>query len=168
MNNENEKKFVNSKLFFWVRFVIYVLTMFLIPAAFLVIKFKLFQKITAFQIGGWGVVFFLTFGFGFIYLINQVKKGLPFCYLTQILKGLTRIFIPLLVLTGILFLLQNNIKDVLLFMYVLLPCEFVAIFVNPLPSWAYHNKLGEEGYKLKTVLKSAGLFDFFNKKDKNQ
>ena len=167
--NENKKEpFVNSKLFFWIRFGLYALFMFIIPAAFLFVKFKLFQKITAFQIGGWGVVFILIVGFGMIKLVKEVKRGLPFCYATQVLNGTLKVLLPLTLCTLILYVMQDNVKDVLIMMYILIPCELVAILVNPLPRWAYDNKLGEEGYKMKTVLESAGLFDFFKKQDKGQ
>ena len=162
------KEKANSKLVFWIRFVLYVLFMFIIPAAFLFIRFKLFHKITAFQIGGWGVVFILIVGFGMIKLIKEVKRGLPFCYATQILNGTLKTILPLVLLTLIIYIMQDHVKEMLQVMYVLIPCELVAILVNPLPKWAYDNKLGEEGYKMKTVLQSAGLFDFFKKEDKKQ
>ena len=50
------------------------------------------------------------------------------------------------------------------FMVVLTSCQFLALLVNPIPKWAYENHLGEEGYKLKTVLQSAGLI----KKEENK
>ena len=133
MEENKKEKFVNSKLFFWIRFGLYALFMFIIPAAFLFVKFKLFQKITAFQIGGWGVVFILIVGFGMIKLVKEVKKGLPFCYATQVLNGTLKVLLPLTLCTLILYVMQDNVKDVLIMMYVLIPCELVAILVNPLP-----------------------------------
>lgn len=152
-----------SKKQFWIRLPLYALFLFIIPAVFLIIRFKLFQKINSINIGGWGIVTILLVSFGFIKLMKEAKKGLPFCYLNQIITGLTKVVVPLLVLTVIIYLGKDSINHILQFLYVLIPCQFIAILLNPIPKWAYENKLEEDGYKLKTILKSAGL----TKKEEN-
>ena len=155
-----------SKKEFWIRLPIYALFLFVIPAVFLIIRFNLFQKISALNIGGWGIVAILVVGLGFIKMMKEVKKGLPFCYLNQVITGLYKVIIPLLLLTFIIYFSKDSIKHILQFLLVLIPSEFVAILVNPIPRWAYENKLEEDGYKLKQILKSAGLSK--HEENKNQ
>ena len=155
-----------SKKEFWIRLPIYALFLFVIPAVFLIIRFNLFQKISALNIGGWGIVAILIVGLGFIKMMKEVKKGLPFCYLNQVITGLYKVIIPLLLLTFIIYFSKDSIKHILQFLVVLIPSEFVAILVNPIPRWAYENKLEEDGYKLKQILKSAGLSK--HEENKNQ
>lgn len=155
-----------SKKEFWIRLPIYALFLFVIPAVFLIIRFNLFQKISALNIGGWGIVAILVVGLGFIKMMKEVKKGLPFCYLNQVITGLYKVIIPLLLLTFIIYFSKDSIKHILQFLVVLIPSEFVAILVNPIPRWAYENKLEEDGYKLKQILKSAGLSK--HEENKNQ
>lgn len=146
-----------SRKQFWIRLPIYALFLFVIPAAFLIIRFKLFQKISALNIGGWGIVTILLVGFGFMKMMKEVKKGLPFCYLNQVVTGLYKVIVPLLVLTFVIYIGKDSVNHILQFLFVLVPCEFIAILINPLPRWAYENHLEEDGYKLKQILKSAGL-----------
>lgn len=173
MDNENEqvpeteekkKKVDKKKVIFWARLFGYIAFMIFVPATFLIIRFGLFQKINKIQIGGWGAVCILIVFFGFLKLMKEVKKGLPFCYLTQVLTGLIKIVMPLLAVTIIIFMLQNNIKEMLQVMYVLVPSEFIAVLINPLPQWEHDNKLDEEGRNLKTILQSAGLIKKEEKK----
>ena len=146
-----------SKKQFWIRLPIYALFLFIIPAAFLIIRFKLFQKISSISIGGWGIVTIMLVAFGFMKMMKEVRKGLPFCYLNQIVTGLYKTIVPLLALTFIIYLGKDSVNHILQFLCVLVPSEFIAILVNPIPRWAYENKLEEDGYKLKQILKSAGL-----------
>ena len=63
-----------SKKQFWIRLPIYALFLFVIPAAFLIIRFKLFQKISALKIGGWGIVTILLVGVGFMKMMKEVVR----------------------------------------------------------------------------------------------
>ena len=153
-----------SKKEFWIRFPIYLLFYLILPAGYLLFRFNLFKKITAYSIGGWGLLFIFFVTIALIKLIRTVRKGLPFCYTTQILNGLCKVIVPLAGITAGLYLMRNAMPQMIEFMVVLTSCQFVALLVNPIPRWAYENHLGEEGYKLKTVLQSAGLI----KKEENK
>lgn len=153
-----------SKKEFWIRFPIYLLFYLILPAGYLLFRFNLFKKITTYSIGGWGLIFIFFGTISLIRLIRAVRKGLPFSYMSVVLTGLCKSIIPLAGITVGLYLMRNAMPQMIEFMVVLTSCQFLALLINPIPRWAYENHLGEEGYKLKTVLQSAGLI----KKEENK
>lgn len=149
-----------SKKQFWIRFSFYVLFGLIIPMVFLVWRFKLFRKISAISVGGWGITVVIFSILFMIKLAKQVKKGLPFCFVSQLLNGLIKVILPLFMALLCLYFIRNYISEVMEFLVVLILSESVAIAVNPFPSWVHCNKLKEDETNFKIFI------DMFQKKDK--
>jgi len=59
----------------------------------------------------------------------------------QILQGIIKLILPLLLLLVSLVWLGDNISILKEALYVIIPCELVAIIVNPLPKWCFDNNV---------------------------
>lgn len=143
-----------SKKEFWIRLFFYIIFGGIIPFVFLVWRFDLFSKVNSVSIGGWGIVAITFIGIFFIKLMKSVKKGLPFSYATQIIEGICKVIIPLLIAAFCCYYLEDLMYQVFQFICVLIVSETIAILVNPIPQWAHDNKISEEQQSLKTLISS--------------
>ena len=158
-----------SKKMFWVRLLAYVVVGGLLPLTFIAFRFDLFEKVSTLSISGWTLISMLTvfIVFSFVFfmkLVKGVRDGLPFSYGTQLLNGLYKVIIPMLMAALILYYLKDSVDKVIQLFVVAIPCEMVAIAINPIRTWAHDNKLDEQGTNLRTVLESAGLIKKEGKK----
>lgn len=144
-----------SKKEFWIRLSFYIFFGLIIPGAFLIWRFHLFEKVSSLTIGGWGVVFILFVGIFFIKLMKAIKKGLPFSLFTQCIEGICKVILPLLISLLILYLLQNSIKELMQVLGVFIICEMFAIPLNPLPKWGHINNIKEDESRLKSLFKKG-------------
>lgn len=148
---------MNNKKIFWIRFFIYVLFGLIIPVTFLIIRFKLFQKISSISIGGWGIVVILIV-FGFVVkMLKSIKKGLPFSLATQIISGYLKIVLPLLIAALVVNALKNCVNELIQFLVVLIICEAIAVPANPFPKWIHDNKLEEQENQTRKIFETLGL-----------
>jgi uncharacterized protein YacL len=147
---------------FWTRLSFYILFAWVIPATFLIYRFNLFSKVDSISIGGWGIVFIVFTGVFFSKLLKAIRNGLPFSMATQILTGIVKSIIPLIIACFASYYLRNCMTEVFQFLVVVTLCQIVAIVVNPLPQWAHENKLEEGKSTMKELFESLGMI---NKKD---
>ena len=59
----------------------------------------------------------------------------------QILQGVIKLILPLLLFLIILIFMKDNIKLMIESLLVIIPCEIIAIVVNPLPKWCFENNV---------------------------
>lgn len=59
----------------------------------------------------------------------------------QILQGIIRLILPLTIALLVLMWLGDNIKMLKEALYVFIPCEMVAIVINPFPKWCFDNNI---------------------------
>ena len=59
----------------------------------------------------------------------------------QILQGIIKLIMPLTILLVTFIWLGDNINIVKEALYIIIPCELVAIVINPLPKWAFDNNV---------------------------
>lgn len=146
-----------SKKAFWIRLLTYVLVGWLLPLTYLTVKFDLFQKVSTISLSGWTLIFIIFSAVFLIKLIKGLKDGLPFSYGVQLLNGLYKVIVPMIMITLLLYSMKDSVDKVIQLFVIAIPCEMVAIAVNPIPMWAHDNKLDEQGSNLRAVLESAGL-----------
>lgn len=146
---------------FWTRLGLYVLFGVVLPFIFIVFRFNLFGKVTKISIGGWELVSLIFIAVFFLKLLNGVKKGLPYSLLTQIINGLVKVILPLILALIISYYFKDNMEYLSQFLCVLIVCESIAIIANPLPQWAHENKVEEEEATLKSIISA------FTKKDED-
>lgn len=160
MANKEKKKIDKNKLLFWSRFCIYVLFGFVAPIVFLAIRFELFKTISKVSIGGWELIIFLLVFIFLITLIKYVKKGLPYSILTQVLNGITKVIIPLVVVLLIVNAFKSStdkLEALSQFMVFLIACEVVAIVANPFPKWIHDNHLEQQEHQFRKIFESLGI-----------
>lgn len=109
----------------------------------MIVRFHLFQTTTKLQVGLAGVVVIGIMMGVISVLIKFYLEGMKCKYslLKQILVGIIRLILPLTLLLVILIWLGDNIAMIKEALYVIIPCELVAIVVNPLPKWCFDNNI---------------------------
>lgn len=173
--NEKQKKSLGQvidehpKTVFWTRFVSWAMFACVLPFCFIVWRFKLFGKISSLQIGGWGIIAILIvaiFVFSIIRYIKLAFKG-RYSLLGQILSGICKIILPLVVFMIMLTALRNSIDLMLQALGFVIACEVIALPLNPLPKWAHDmQKETRDSEKKDTV--DYLLTEFFKKKKENE
>lgn len=106
-------------------------------------RFHLFQTTTKLQVGLAGIVV-IGIMIGIIsVLIKFYLDGMKCKYslVKQILQGIIKLILPLTLLLVILIWLGDNVDMIKEALYVIIPCELVAIVVNPLPKWCFDNNI---------------------------
>lgn len=109
----------------------------------MIVRFHLFQTTTKLQVGLAGIVVIGIMMAVISVLIKFYLEGMKCKYslLKQILEGIIRLILPLVLLLVILIWLGDNVVMIKESLYVIIPCEMVAIVVNPLPKWCFDNNV---------------------------
>ena len=106
-------------------------------------RFHLFQTTTKLQVGIAGIaVIGIMIGVISV-LIKFYLDGMKCKYslLKQILQGIIKLILPLTLLLVSLIWLGDNVNMIKEALYIIIPCEFIAIIVNPLPKWCFDNNI---------------------------
>lgn len=146
-----------SKKEFWFRLSFYIFFGLIIPFVFLVWRFRLFEKVSKVSIGGWGLIAVIFVAVFFMSLLKAVRKGLPFSFTTQVIEGLCKLTIPLIIACTCVYFMQDLMTEMFQFLCVLTICETVAVIVNPIPQWSHENQLEEQDNRMRGILESLGL-----------
>lgn len=128
---------------FLIKLSLFILIGGVLPFAFLVWRFKLFQKIDSISIGGWGIVAILFLAIFFMVMLKQIRKGMKYSMLKQILDLTCNILIPILTVILILNFAKNSYDGLMSFLIVVFVCEIPAGILNPIPRWTYENAKNE-------------------------
>lgn len=126
-----------------VRLVLFLLFSTIAPVTYMVVRFHLFQTTTKLQVGFAGIIV-IGILIGIIsVLIKFYLDGMKYKYsiVKQILQGIIKLILPLTLLLTIFIWLGDNVYLVKEALYVFIPCELVAIVVNPLPKWCFDNNV---------------------------
>lgn len=142
-----------SKKEFWIRLSIYVFFGAIVPFIFIALRFEIFKPSSSkVSLGGWGIIGLIIAAVFFLKMLKQVKKGLPYSLFSQIITGLCRVTIPLIIGAFIAYYFQDLMDYVFQVLCVLIFCETVAIVVNPIPKWAHDNKLERQSGMLTKII----------------
>ena len=143
MKKEEAKKPLNSKQVFVLRLCLFLIFSIVIPFCYITIKYDLFKPTTGVQFGFWGI---FAFGILCVVVASLIKYYLDamktkYSYLKQILKGVIQIVLPLTLVLIACNYLKDNLGAVTEAIAIILPCEIVAIVVNPRPKWCFDNNV---------------------------
>lgn len=143
IEKQEENKKMSPKVIFAIRFIVFLCFALVGPATYLIVRFDLFTTTSKLQIGLWGCVLFGIIIAVVSVLIKFYLDGMKnkYSFLKQIVQGLIGLICPLLLVLLILIYLRDNINLIIEALYVFLPCESVAIIVNPLPKWCFENNV---------------------------
>lgn len=136
----------NSKVKFGVRLALFITFALIIPFLYLTIRFNLWTSGSdnnSLKIGLWGVIALGVFMGTIIYLIHIYLSSLKtkYSYLKQVLEGFCKVIIPLVIGLALCVWLKDNINLMIETLAILIVCEGVAIFINPLPKWCFDNNV---------------------------
>ena len=123
--------------------ILFLLFSTIAPVTYLTIRFHLFQTTTRIQVGLGGIIVIAILLGVISVLIKFYLDGMKSKYslFKQILEGIIRLILPLVLLLAIFVWLGDNVSMVKEALYVIIPCELVAIVVNPLPKWCFENNV---------------------------
>lgn len=126
-----------------VKLILFLLFSTVAPITYMIVRFHLFQTTTKLQVGLAGIVV-IGIMIGIIsVLIKFYLDGMKCKYslVKQILQGIIKLILPLTLLLVILIWLGDNVAMIKESLYIIIPCELVAIIVNPLPKWCFDNNV---------------------------
>lgn len=146
-----------AKREFWTKLSLYALFGGIIPFMFLIWRFELFGKTSKVQVGGWGLFAILFIGVFFVKTIKAVSKGIPYSIISQILDGVVRVIIPLLIAAFACWYLKDTMKQLFQFLWLTIFCESIAIVINPIPKWLHEQGIEEKEATLTRILKSLDI-----------
>lgn len=126
-----------------VRLALFLLFSTVAPITYMIIRFHLFQTTTKLQVGLAGIVVIGIMMGVISVLIKFYLEGMKCKYslFKQILQGIIKLILPLILILVILIWFRDNIDMIRESLYVIIPCELVAIVVNPLPKWCFDNNI---------------------------
>lgn len=151
----------DSKKVFWTRFGLWVLFSVIAPCGFIIWRYDLFKVTSKVQLGGWGFIAVIIASVFAFSLWRYIKRamGKSYSYVWQIISGIVKICLPLMLLMLAVQSIQNSVEYFTQFMGVTIICELIAIPLNPMPKWVYI-KTGEATYD--------AIDYYFKKKDERE
>lgn len=143
-----------SRKVFVIRFITFLVFSLIAPITYLIVRFDLFTITSSLQIGLWGVILFIIMVSVVVVLIKFYLDGMKTRYslLKQIVSGFCKLILPLAIVLVLLVWMRDNINLVIESLLVIIPCEAVAIVVNPLPKRAFDNNVEGIGKFVDSVL----------------
>lgn len=126
-----------------LRLILFLLFSTVAPITYLIVRFHLFQTTTKLQVGLAGIIVIAIMLGVISVLIKFYLEGMKCKYslFKQILQGIIKLILPLVLLLVTFIWLGDNIIMVKEALYIIIPCEMVAIVVNPLPKWCFDNNI---------------------------
>lgn len=129
-----------SKKLLIVRLILFITFAVLIPVIFIGVKYGIFKNPSALSFSGVGVLaVIIVLGFSF-FMVNQLKKAMPYSMVTQIITGTLTVIVPLVCFYCLLNAIRGSIDIFLECLLVTIISEFVAIIVNPFPQLMQSNE----------------------------
>ena len=155
-----------EKAIFLVRIVAFVLFACILPFAFIAWRFGLFSQSqgSSVALSGWGIIGIIIVLVFVIYVLKMLRRGQPFSMFSQVLGGLVKVILPLLICLLVLKAMKNNIDSMIQALICAIICEMVAIVVNPLPKWVEDNHIERESVKISGIITKFG--EWWKNKDK--
>lgn len=129
---------------FVIRFILFTLFACILPFTFIAWRYELFSKVNEMSLTGWGIIGILIIAIFCFYVLNAIKKGMPYSMFTQIVDGIIKVEMPLILIYLLLSNIQATIDLFLQCMVCIIICEAIAIPINPLPKWIKENLKGED------------------------
>lgn len=149
---EEKKELDKNKLYFWIRFSVWIITSLIIPIGFINYRYQLFTKVSKISVSGWillvGVIVFVFS----IILIRYILHSKKYSYFKQIIKGCLCLIMPLLFVIYCLYWARDTIDQLIQVLSVCCLSWTVAIAVNPMPKWTYEQSKGEQEEFINYVL----------------
>lgn len=133
-----------EKMYFWIRFSVWIITSLVIPIGFINYRYQLFSKVSKVSVSGWillvGVIVFVFS----VILIRYVLHSRKYSYFKQIVKGVVSLILPLGFVIYCLYWARDTIDQLIQVLSICCLSWTIAIAVNPMPKWTYDQSKGEQ------------------------
>lgn len=147
-----EKKIDKQKLYFWIRFAVWIVCSLILPIAFINYRYELFSKVSKITLSGWCLlVGVIVFVFSII-LVRYILHSAKYSYFKQVIKGAVFLILPLLFVIYCLYCCRDTIDQLVQVLSFCCLSWVVAIAVNPMPKWTYEQSKGEQEEFINYVL----------------
>lgn len=150
--SEGKGKLTKEQKTFITKVILFVLFGALLPLAFVMWRYGCFTD-GGFTMAGWGWIAAMVIFFFMLYVMNQLRKTLPWSYFSQIVTGMMKVILPLTLVYVLVWNLQDSIDYFLQSLAAIIVCECVAICVNPFPKWRHDHKIEERDGTIKAFSK---------------
>lgn len=154
-----------THLIFWLRMIGWFFAGCVSPIIVFATKFGLFKSSTvsadslgniiyqkSYALNGWGIISCFLVGYTLIQIMREVIKSYTGYSLTkQVLDGILKSIIPLMVAYAICYFLYDAIEQIMFCLAIIIITRLIAIPLNPLPKWRFE-KTGKEDYSEATAL----------------
>ena len=152
MEEEKKKEIDKVKLYFWIRFTVWIITSLVIPVVFINYRYGLFYQINKVALSGWALLVGIIFLVFSVILIRYILHSRKYSYFKQIIKGAVCLILPLGFVIYCLWCSKETIEQLIQVLCVCCLSWTVAIAVNPMPKWTYEQSRGEQEEFINYVL----------------
>lgn len=133
---ELDKKAQNKKrAIFITRAILWFTFAAILPFAFIAWRYGIFQTDINLKLSGWGIIAVIILAVGIVTFGKYIYKGMKQCLFKQCIHGFVTIIIPLLALYLITMSIIKNVEIFQKALGCVIVCEFIAIPINPFPTW---------------------------------
>lgn len=137
MENElTEEVKDNSTKIFIARVVMFVIFGCIIPFVFIAWRYEIFSAKKV-SITGWGFIAFIILFFFVKYLMDVLKHSIPFSMVNQIISGITKVILPLVLVYAVVNAIQDSVALFKQVLVITIFSELIAIVVNPFPKYMH-------------------------------
>lgn len=155
---DTEKEELKAKKVFIARVILFCIFGCILPFVFIAWRFQIFSNGGGVSLTGWGVIGILIVFFFILYCLKILKNSIPFSMTYQILSGVIKVILPLILLLLLVNALEDSIRQFKQALIIVIGCEAIAIVVNPFPKYMHD----------KGIEKTENLMDTFISKWKKK
>ena len=153
----NETNEIKDKKVFISKAILFCIFGCILPFVFIAWRFEIFSNGGShISLTGWGVIGIIIVFLFVLYCLKILKNSIPFSMTYQILSGLIKVILPLLLLYLVVNAIEGSVRQFKQVLFVVIGCESVAIVVNAFPKYMHD----------KGIEKVENLMDLFFKKKK--
>ena len=129
----------HPKTWFAIRLVLFVLIGIVGPLVIIYSQYQMFSPRVpdSIKIHGWGIVALLILASGMYYVISSLAKAFSNYFIRQIMAGLGKIIIPMVLAYLIVNTIAANVDKIKIILLGSLICEIIAVPLNPIPPLLY-------------------------------
>ncbi len=140
-------------IWFFVRLLAWVLLAIVGPLVLILTQYDFFSatQTVSQKISGWGIIIIVIVFSGIYYVLSSVAKALPNPYLENVLMGILKVVLPLIIVYFLSGIIARNIDKIKLILMGSIIFQTLALFVNPLPEFIQNSK----AYKLRNMIKEV-------------
>lgn len=134
---------MNKKVFI-IKLILFTLFACVIPFIFIAWRYDIFmvqQSSAKVSLTGWGFLGVIIIGVFVCYMYSVAKKIFKYSLFFQIITGLVKVILPLLLIYLVIDSIENSIHLFKQALVVVICSEIGAIVINPFPKYMHDNNI---------------------------